>query len=191
LALAVLIGGGYLIYRAIGPVDEIDGRDDRPVAQRSPAATSDEEEPGNAEPNSTPTGVGEESRATATAQRQATLRAHTPQAESVPTPLRPANVSQSGEGVTVALVGTGVDNSHPDLSTRVLAEQDFTRTGTADVTGHDTVLAGIVAGSGRASDGHFVGVAPGARLYVARVIGDNGAGSESDLLAGLRWAVDQ
>lgn len=136
----------------------------------------------------------EEGYATATAQLQATLRAQpaaTAEVEAVPTPLRPADVVESGEGVTVALLGTGIDNTHPDLSARILVERDFTGTGTGDVVGHDTVVAGIIAGSGQASGGRFVGVAPDARLYFAKVLNEKGIGSSSNLLSGLKWLIDQ
>ena len=71
-----------------------------------------------------------------------------------------------GSGVTVAVLGSGVDGSAPALAGRVLAGADVaTGTGRGDTSceGSGTALAGIVAGDDGAQ-GETFGVAPGARI---------------------------
>jgi subtilisin family serine protease len=97
-----------------------------------------------------------------------------------------------GTGVTVAVLDSGIDADHPDLAGKVVASQNFSGSDTAaDRHGHGTHVAGIVAGTGAASGGELTGVAPGADLMNVKVIGDDGAGSESDIIAGMAWAVAQ
>lgn len=96
----------------------------------------------------------------------------------------------TGEGVTVAVIDSGVDKSHPDLAGKVIAAETFIDDGlgTEDVAGHGTHVASIIAGSGAASGGLYRGVAPGARLISARACGELFC-SESSVLAALEWAV--
>jgi len=97
-----------------------------------------------------------------------------------------------GTGVKVAIVDTGIDAAHPDFAGRIRATRDFTGKGSvADGHGHGTHVASIAAGSGAASGGKYVGLAPEALLYVAKVLDDNGGGLMSDVMAGLEWAVDE
>jgi subtilisin family serine protease len=95
----------------------------------------------------------------------------------------------TGRNVTVAVLDTGIDETHPDLAGREAAERDFTvENTTADLDGHGTHVAGIVAGDGTASGGRYVGVAPDATLLDARVLGAFGGGRLSGVIDGLEWA---
>ncbi|MEU8247146.1 type VII secretion-associated serine protease mycosin [Nonomuraea sp. NPDC048916] len=68
-----------------------------------------------------------------------------------------------GEGVTVAVIDSGVDIRHPSLAGRIVRQVDLTQTGHRDCMGHGTATAGIIAG--RYLQGvPFYGVAPAARL---------------------------
>ncbi|WP_331737602.1 S8 family serine peptidase [Streptomyces sp. NBC_00019] len=97
-----------------------------------------------------------------------------------------------GEGVKVAVLDTGVDQTHPDLAGRVVKTANFSdSTTTDDPYGHGTHVASIVGGSGAASGGTRKGVAPGADLLVGKVLGDNGSGSESQVIDGMEWAAAQ
>ncbi|WP_248961054.1 S8 family serine peptidase [Sphaerisporangium perillae] len=91
-----------------------------------------------------------------------------------------------GEGVTVALIDSGVDTLHPQL--KVARSIDLTGTGLRDCVGHGTAVAGIIAGTDR-KDIPFVGVAPKARLIsIKQTNGDRG---DVALLAqGIKQAAD-
>jgi serine protease AprX len=98
-----------------------------------------------------------------------------------------------GEGVKVAVVDTGIDAEHPDLEGRIIIAQDFTGTSpeAKDGNGHGTHVASTIAGSGAASGGKYIGVAPDAQLLVAKVLRDDGGGMTSQVMAGVDWAVQQ
>ncbi|MGW0877097.1 S8 family peptidase [Streptomyces sp. NPDC002740] len=97
-----------------------------------------------------------------------------------------------GQGVKVAILDTGADAHHPDLAGRIAEAKDFSgSTSTGDAFGHGTHVASIVGGSGAASGGTRKGVAPQADLLIGKVLGDDGQGSESQVIEGMQWAVEQ
>ena len=95
-----------------------------------------------------------------------------------------------GEGVTICVVDTGIDATHPDFAGRVGLTADFSGKGSAaDGNGHGTHVASTAAGTGAASGGKYVGVAPGATIMAAKALADNGSGRMSNVMAGLEWAA--
>ncbi|HXV99408.1 MAG TPA: S8 family serine peptidase [Anaerolineae bacterium] len=94
-----------------------------------------------------------------------------------------------GQGIKVAVVDTGIDEAHPDFAGRIVASKSFVSSSPHDDNGHGTHVAGTIAGSGAKSGGKYVGVAPAARLYIAKVLRANGSGSMSTVMAGIEWAV--
>lgn len=94
-----------------------------------------------------------------------------------------------GTSVTVAVLDTGIDATHPDLAGRVTEARNFTDAAdTNDTVGHGTHVASTVAGSGAASGGKYRGVAPGANLLIGKVCPTRNC-SESAILAGMEWAA--
>lgn len=99
----------------------------------------------------------------------------------------------TGAGIGVAVIDTGIaDATHRDLTGRVAARATFhaDATDAADWFGHGTHVAGILAGSGAASGGRYVGIAPGAQLINLKVSDDQGNATERGLLDALDWVSE-
>jgi type VII secretion-associated serine protease mycosin len=77
-------------------------------------------------------------------------------------------VSQ-GEGVTVAVIDSGVD-PHPDIRNNLLPGADFLghSDGRVDLKGHGTGMAGLIAAHGHGSQGGALGIAPRAKILPVR-----------------------
>lgn len=96
-----------------------------------------------------------------------------------------------GNGVKVAVLDTGCALNHPDLKDAILKAKDFTRSpsGPTDVQGHGTHCCGVIAA--RENSTGVIGVAPEAGLLVGKVLGDNGSGSLTSVVAGIDWALKE
>ncbi|MET8153313.1 S8 family serine peptidase [Actinoplanes sp. NPDC049668] len=94
-----------------------------------------------------------------------------------------------GTGVTVAILDSGIDATHPDFAGKIVANENFTPDpNTDDLVGHGTHVASIIAGSGAKSGGKYKGVAPGAKLAIGKVCSTEFC-EESSILAGMQWAA--
>jgi subtilisin family serine protease len=104
------------------------------------------------------------------------------------------SVSISGTA-TIAVLDTGVDASHPDLSGRMAAGYSSLGGATGgdpdkDPNGHGTALAGIAAASVNNATG-MAGVAySGASIAPVQVLSSDGTGTDADVAAGVLWAAD-
>jgi len=96
----------------------------------------------------------------------------------------------TGKGVSVAVLDTGIDATHPDLATQVAGAKNFTTESAEDIIGHGTHVASTIAGTGAASGGKYKGVAPDAKLYDGKICVAEGC-YESDMLAGMEWAAKE
>ena len=104
---------------------------------------------------------------------------------------RLASSGDTGQGVTVAVLDTGIDNL-PDFSGRLAGGVDLTNGNSPyqDSYGHGTFVAGLIAGNGASSNGQYSGEAPGAKLVSVKVAGADGTSHLGALISGLQWAVD-
>lgn len=105
-----------------------------------------------------------------------------------------------GAGVTIAIIDTGVDGSHPDLTGTVVGGTDVSGVGSAngqkpvgDDSEHGTMVASLLAGHGHGSgnaDG-VLGVAPAAKLLSVSVgLGVGSSGSDDQIAQAVRWSAD-
>jgi serine protease AprX len=100
----------------------------------------------------------------------------------------------TGNGVTVAVLDTGVAVGHPDLQpaqtngTLLAVNVNAKALGGGDGHGHGTHVVGTI--KGRDSLGRYIGVAPDSRVISVKVADDTGAATESDLVTGLKWVYD-
>ncbi|MGI5523162.1 S8 family serine peptidase [Micromonospora sp. CA-259024] len=96
----------------------------------------------------------------------------------------------TGVGVDVAVLDTGVDREHPDLAGRIEEATSFVPgEEVTDRHGHGTHVASTIAGTGAASGGAERGVAPGADLHIGKVLNDQGEGQDSWIISGMEWAA--
>jgi thermitase len=101
------------------------------------------------------------------------------------------DVTTGSSDVVVAIVDTGVDLGHPDLSAKIVAGYDFVNDDSTpqDDEGHGTHVAGIAAAATNNGVG-VAGVSWGARLMPVKVLDREGSGYLSDVADGIRWAAD-
>jgi subtilisin family serine protease len=99
-----------------------------------------------------------------------------------------------GAGVRVAVLDTGCDILHPDLSGQIIAAKDFSGSsyGPADVQGHGTHCAGIIAAM--ENNEGCIGVCPdlkqnGGGLLIGKCLNDSGVGFNSKIADAIRWAI--
>jgi subtilisin len=96
----------------------------------------------------------------------------------------------TGDGVRVAVIDTGIDYLHPDLRDVYAGGYNFVNR-TADPlddNGHGTHCAGIIAATG--SQNGIYGTAPGISLYSVKVLDSRGDGYTSDVVQGIYWAKE-
>ena len=101
------------------------------------------------------------------------------------------DMGYTGKGVKVALVDTGIDGTHPDLTGRIVEWKDFVngKTTPYDDYGHGTHCAGIIGGDGKASNGKYTGIAPNVSYIGIKVLDSSGSGSLDNIIAGLNYAA--
>jgi subtilisin family serine protease len=92
------------------------------------------------------------------------------------------------KSVRVAVIDSGIDSGHPELKGRVADARSFVGGTTADTQGHGTFVAGEIAALTDNARG-IAGLAPPARLLVAKVVRDDGSIPPWAEARAIRWAV--
>lgn len=116
------------------------------------------------------------------------------QAQALPTGVNRINaegLANTGAGINVAVIDTGILATHPDLSGKVVGGKNCTRAsgGYTDQNGHGTHVAGTIAALNNSQG--VVGVAPGAKLWSVRVLDRNGSGTWSSVICGLDFVASK
>lgn len=103
------------------------------------------------------------------------------------------SVGFTGEGVTVAVLDSGIDTNHPDLvgdieagGMRFLQQGANVGTNVEDVYGHGTSVSGIITGDGVVAP---AGAAPDAKILPIQVLDGSGSGWLSDWVTGLDYVI--
>ncbi len=112
-----------------------------------------------------------------------------------------AHKYSQGQGVTVAVIDSGVDAGHPDLSGNVLQGVDITAgrigsgNGQRDSEGHGTGMAGLIAAHGHGTNVGALGIAPQAKILPIQAVTDLSGGvgkaTPDDIAQAINFAVDR
>jgi serine protease len=100
--------------------------------------------------------------------------------------------TSTGIGAEVAVIDTGAQFNHPDLTDRLLTGYDYVGRNDddpSDENGHGTHVTGLIVAN-RDNDEGITGVAPGAKVLPLRVLDENGEGLVSDTVEAVRRAIE-
>jgi subtilisin len=105
--------------------------------------------------------------------------------------------TSGGDGIKIAVLDTGVQTSHIDLSQNAEQCKDFTvgssytNGSCTDRNGHGTHVAGTALANGGSDGLGIYGVAPQSELWAYKVLTDSGSGYSDDIAAAIRHAADE
>jgi subtilisin family serine protease len=94
-----------------------------------------------------------------------------------------AHTLAKGDGITIAVIDSGIDAMHPELAGSVAGALDVVPP-SAPLNKHGTAIAGLIAAHGK-----LMGAAPNARILNVRTFGAAGTGNTFDILRALDWAA--
>jgi len=101
-----------------------------------------------------------------------------------------------GSGINVCVIDTGADPNHEQLDSQIRGFFDAIngRTDPYDDQGHGTHVAATIGGDGEGGSSNaarYQGIAPGAGLYIAKVLSSSGSGTAQQIINGIEWCVAQ
>lgn len=97
----------------------------------------------------------------------------------------------TGAGVRVAVLDTGFDTAHPDFAGRDVTTKSFISGEDAlDGHGHGTHCIGTSCGPRQVEGSRGYGIASGASIFAGKVLSNSGSGSDTGILAGIDWALE-
>lgn len=97
------------------------------------------------------------------------------------------NLGYTGEGITIAILDTGIDTDNVELSDSIAGGKGFGYTNYEDDHGHGTHVAGIITANG--IDANAKGVVPDAKIWMAKVCNSEGSCYTSDIAAAIEYVV--
>lgn len=99
--------------------------------------------------------------------------------------------SSQGKGITIAILDSGIDSTHPDLAEQIVPGWNFydNNSDTTDIYGHGTRVAGTAVAIGNNGIG-VAGVAGQSKIMPLRITDTNGYGYYSTIAQGLSYAAD-
>jgi subtilisin family serine protease len=105
------------------------------------------------------------------------------------------NLGDTGQGVVVATLDSGVDVSHPDLASRWRGGSNSWYdpygqhpTTPTDLSGHGTATTGVIVGGD--AGGTSIGTAPGATWIAAKIFNDKGSATATAIHQAFQWVLD-
>lgn len=93
-----------------------------------------------------------------------------------------------GESVLIAVLDTGIDDTHPSLRGKIVDRVNFTQSGSGDINGHGTHIAGIIASANK--DGNPPSLSYNSKLLDVKVAEDSGFTDAAKIAKGIIWAAD-
>jgi thermitase len=96
-------------------------------------------------------------------------------------------LTEGSRSIVIAIVDTGVDDTHPDLASKIVGEYSYVGT-IKDGFGHGTHVAGIAAGATNNNLG-IAGMCPNCGILSVKVLNDQGSGYMSDVASGITYAA--
>jgi thermitase len=97
-------------------------------------------------------------------------------------------VTTGDPSIVIAIVDTGVDDTHPDLASKIVGEYSYVGRSAKDGFGHGTHCAGIAAAATN-NDVGIAGMCPNCGILSVKVLNDQGSGYMSDVASGITYAA--
>ncbi len=97
-------------------------------------------------------------------------------------------VTTGDPSIVIAIVDTGVDDTHPDLTSKIVGEYSYVGRSAKDGFGHGTHCAGIAAAATNNNVG-IAGMCPNCSILSVKVLDDQGSGYMSDVASGITYAA--